>query len=336
MITTRERPDQSSRIFRIALVLSLVAHLVAGFLVYESNADLRRVLARLNVRPTPEPKDEIVTLSSALKIEKRAEPQPQPHPVRVAERPPARPAPKTEPHPAARPVAVVVPQRVAVKQPVPPAPSRAQHELAKLAPHAAPEPPKTTTAKLETTTPTAPPATPKAEVVASLEHRPAVTEPKPPARPEPDSRPAHFSQAQLAHIQHDLAKTIVQARVENNPLSNVSKPVTVAAATHRYAIDFSALAGDMRQAQGLCDPIKSWQADGWDYYYATCTIQEPDGSTSRKPMPWPVRWRPRNDPWNGSYRIASGPMPLPPPGWRPDRPVDPDFIPYLRKNGFAI
>ena len=70
---------------------------------------------------------------------------------------------------------------------------------------------------------------------------------------------------------------------------------------------------------------------------ATCTIEEPDGTSARKAMPWPVRWRPRNDPWNGlNAAIATGPMPLPPPGWRPDGPVDPDFIPYLRKNGYPI
>lgn len=337
MITRTERPDQSNRIFRIALVVSLLVHLVVGFLVYESNADVRRVLARLNVRPTPAPKDEVVTLSSAFKIEKRAKPAPQPHPLRVAQRPPERPVPKRLPHPESHPLPLVRPHPVVVKRPEPAAPSRLRHELAKTVPHARPEPPKTTEAKIVTLTPTAPPATPKPEkVVASIERPSRIAQPEPPERPESPSRPAHFSQAQIAQIDHDLAKTIVQSRVENNPLSNVSRPVTVPAATHRYAIDFAALAGNMREAQGLCDPIKSWQADGWDYYYATCTIQEPDGSTSRKPMPWPVRWRPRNDPWNGYYRIATGPMPLPPPGWRPDRPIDPDFIPYLRKNGFPI
>jgi hypothetical protein len=336
MITRTERPYQSNRIFRIALVVSLLVHLVLGFLVYESNADLRRVIARLDVRPTPQP-DEVVSLSTALKIERRAKPKPQSHVVRVAVRRPQRPTPQRLPHPQSVPVAVAVTRPVVVKRPVPPAPSRALHEIAKLAPHAAPQPPKTIRETVATTTPTAPPATPKTEkVVASLEHPSAVTAPERPTHPTRAAKSAQFSQAQLAQIQRDLAKTIVQARVENNPLSNVSRPVTVAAATRRYSVDFAALSGDMREAQGLCDPIRSWHADGWDYYYAMCTVQEPDGTTSRKPMPWPVRWRPRNDPWGGYYRIATGPMPLPPPGWHPDRPIDPDFAEYLRKNGYSM
>jgi hypothetical protein len=248
---------------------------------------------------------------------------------------PQRPTPQTPPRPEERPVAVVVPHPVAVRTPVPQAPSRVKHELAKIVPKAAPAPPKTTVAKTVTTTPTAPPATPKPEkVVASLERPQAVTQPVQPVR-QP-GHAARLSDAQLAQIQHDLAKSIVKDRAENNPLSNVQKPVKYAATMHRSAIDFSALAGDMREAQGLCDPIRGWQTGGWDYYYATCTIQEPDGTVARKAMPWPVRWRPFNDPWTGSSRIASGPMPLPPPGWRPSGPIDPDFVPYLRKNGYAI
>jgi hypothetical protein len=335
MITADERPDQAGRIFRIALVVSLLVHLVVGFLVYESSADVRRTLARLNVHPKPEPTDEIVTLSTAFKIEKRPKAQPHPAPVRVAQRMPQRPLPQTVQE---RPVLPQPVTPVAVRTPVPKAPSRQKHELAKLDP-AAPsaEPLVTVTAPSETLIPTAPPATPKPEkVVASLERPEAVTRPEPQRPPDRPAHAAHFSDAQLAQIQSDLAKTIVRARIENNPLSNVSRPVAVPAAYHRSAIDFAALAGSMREAQGLCDPIRSWQDGGWDYYYAMCTIEEPDGSVARKAMPWPVRWRPANDPWNGYNRIGTGPMPLPPPGWQPSGRVDPDFIPYLRKNGYPI
>jgi hypothetical protein len=348
MISDVERPDPGNRIFRIALAVSLVVHLLVGFLVYESSSDVRRVLARF-AHPQPKPTDEVVTLSTAIRIEKRAKAQPQPHVVRVAKQPPQRPQPRVVPQPEAAPAVAALPPPVVARTPVPQAPSREKHELAKPAPSAPPEPPKTTVAKLDTTTPTAPPATPKPEraastprpqappqTVAEIQHPEAVTQPAPPRHPERSSRSAQFSEAQLEQIQHDLAKTIVQARVENNPLSNVQKPVTIPAAVHRSAIDFAALAGDMREAQGLCDPIRGWQADGWDYYYATCTIEEPDGSIARKAMPWPVRWRPRYDPWTGYARIATGPMPLPPPGWRPTGPIDPDFIPYLRKNGYPI
>jgi hypothetical protein len=326
MISRSDRPDSGNRIFRIALALSLLVHLIVGFLVYETSADVRRALARVVHHPKPQPSDIIVSLSSAMRIEKRARPAPQPHSVRVARRSPQRPAPRVVPHPLAVPVAVVHPVRAAKPKAEPPA--RSRHELAKVTPHARPQAAKTTRS----------PAPEK--VVAALQEPESLTRPEPPERPVHAARAghaAHLSEAQLEQIQRDLAKTIVADRAENNPLSNVQKPVTVAAATRRYHIDFAALAGNMREAQGLCDPTRSWQKDGWDYYMATCTIEEPDGTSARKAMPWPVRWRPRNDPWNGlNGTLATGPMPLPPPGWRPDGPVDPDFIPYLRKNGYPI
>jgi hypothetical protein len=336
MMLHAERPERNDRIFRIALFLSLLVHLIVGFLVYESSADLRRVLARVVPHPKPQPSDEIVTLSSAIRLEKRAVAQPEPHSVKVAQRAPSRPVPKVVPHPLERPVPLALPRPVALRTPVPRPPPRLRHELAKLAPHAPAQPPKTTRAKLPSETPTVPPYPPEPEkVVAAVQQPEAVTRPVP-ERPGRPSRAAHFSEAQIEQIQSDLAKSIVADRAENNPLSNVRRPVALPASLHRSPIDFAALAGNMREAQGLCDPIRGWHDGGWDYYYATCTIEEPDGTIGRKAMPWPVRWRPVDDPWTGYNRIATGPMPLPPPGWRPDRPIDPDFIPYLRKNGYPI
>ena len=112
-----ERPDPGSRILRIALVVSLLVHLVVGFVAYRSSADLRHVLAHLH--PKPEPTDETVTLSTAIRIDKRAKAQPQHNVARVAQRPPARPVPQTVPHPETAPVPVVVPQPVAARTPVP-------------------------------------------------------------------------------------------------------------------------------------------------------------------------------------------------------------------------
>jgi outer membrane biosynthesis protein TonB len=321
MITTAEDPKRSGQILRIALVASILAHMLAGLLFIAASDEARRLLHIDIRRPVKKPDDETVTMSTALRLEKRAKPETgggRPKPV-VAEH--ARPAPQSVaevPHPLVEPKPVSAP------------PPAQKHELAKVVPHATSEPAKTTKAKKPSETPTAPPATAApAKQVASLQHPLRTTQP---ARP---SRAAQLSRAQIAKIERDLAKTIAQARSNAGPLSDTRKR-TVASSVKRYAMNFGGVGTDLRRAQGLCHPVKSWQADGWNYYYDICEVQEPDGSVREKTLPWPVRYKPQADP-----NLGTGPDPapvLPVPGWRPDpsRPLDPDFLPYLRANGFTV
>lgn len=329
MITGTGEPTRGGRILRIALVGSILAHVLVALLFFVASDEARRLLSHIDVRhPVKKPDDETVSMSTALRLEKRAKPAAgggRPKPVAVQRPVPPRPREKPAPRTVAQ-----VPRPVVVPKPVYQRPALQKHELAKIVPHASSEPLKTTTAKKPSRTPTAPPATPEpSKQVASLQRPSRVTEPQRP------SRSAQLSQAQIAKIERDLSKTIAQARSQAGPLSDTHKR-TVAASTRRYAMDFAGIGKDLRHAQGICHPIKSWVSGGWNYYYDSCEVQEPDGSTREKALPWPVRYRPQADP-----NLGTGPDPapvVPIPGWRPDpsRPLDPDFIPYLRANGFSV
>jgi hypothetical protein len=320
MITSAEDPKRGERILRIALVGSILAHLLAVLVFYVASDGAKRFLSRIDIRhPVKRPDDETVATSTVLRLEKRPTPAAggaQPKPV-VAQRPvPPRPRVRPAPQTVAQ-----LPHPVVVPKPVYEPPPLLKHELAKIAPKASSEPLKTTKAKEPSNAPTAPPATaPPAKQIASLQ------------RP---SRAAQLSAAQIAQIERDLSKTIAQARTHAGPLSDIRKR-TLPASSRRYAMDFAGVGRELRHAQGICHPIKSWQADGWNYYYDSCEVQEPDGSQREKALPWPVRYRPQSDP-----NLGLGPDPapvLPVPGWHPDpsRPLDPDFIPYLRENGFSV
>jgi hypothetical protein len=65
---------------------------------------------------------------------------------------------------------------------------------------------------------------------------------------------------------------------------------------------------------GLCDPIKSWQQDGYNYYFVACNVRFSDGTYQRQPVPWPVRFKPSRDPFAGTFG-GSEPLALPLPGW---------------------
>ncbi len=317
MITTSEEPRRSGRILRIALAGSIVVHILAILLVFAVSDEARRLLAHVDVRHhVKRPDDETVTMSTALRLEKRAKPvtgAAQPH--RVAQQ---RVPPRPHTPPVPRRIAEV-PKPVLVRKPDYPTPRPLRHELAKLVPRATAPPERT-----------APPATPLPEKrVAALQRPSRVSE------PQRASQAAQFSDAQIAKIERDLSKTIAQARSETGPLSDTRRK-TLSASTRRYAMDFSGIGKDLRHAQGICHSIKAWQAGGWNYYWDSCEVQEPDGSVREKALPWPVRYRPAADP-----NLGTGPDPapvLPVPGWRPDpgRPLDPDFIPYLRENGFSV
>lgn len=328
MITTLEDPKRSGRILRVALIGSILAHLLAGLLYYVASDGAKRFLSRIDIRHrVKRPDDETVATSTVLRLEKRPAPTAgggKPKAV-VAQRPvPPRPRVRPAPETVAQ-----LPHPVAVPKPVYERPALLKHELAKLAPKARSEPLTTTKAKAPSRTPTAPPATSAPEKqIASLERPPRASEPQRSSR-------AQLSAAQIAQIERDLSKTIAQARTHVGPLSDTRKR-TLPASARRYAMDFAGVGRELRHAQGICHPIKSWQADGWNYYYDTCEVQEPDGSEREKALPWPVRYRPQSDP-----NLGMGPDPapvLPVPGWRPDpsRPLDPDFIPYLRENGFSV
>lgn len=330
LIGSDEEP-RNDRVVRIALIGSVLVHLLLA-LFYVGSAGL---LQKLHiVFPEPKHKDETVAISSSLTIEKRAKPKPAPPPAR------ARVAP-VQPRRAA-PESVPVPQQVA-QQPAAavPLPAKQRHELAKTLPTAPPAPPKTVKAERESETPTAPPTTQTPPPVHVPKHVALAETPgsaEQPQRPQKSTSASHFSEQQLAQIQSDLSQTIVHARSAENPLY-VPHPQPPAAPKH-YNFSMSGVPGDMRSAQGLCEPIKSWNEGPWDYYYMSCNVALSDGTSRVEPVPWPVRWPSNHDPYNGTWHMRSGSTPLagPLPGWQlpPGTPISPELLQYARSLGAQI
>src|SRR6202049_4596214 len=132
MITTSEDSRRERRWLQIALVGSIAIHLI-GALFYYRAADL---LAKAPIPLFKPPEKEVVTLSSAIRLDKR----PKPVPVAKPKSQPPRPrSPQSAPNPE------TLPQL--------PAPSYVVHELTKNAPKAPPYP--TPRPQLAATSPTA-------------------------------------------------------------------------------------------------------------------------------------------------------------------------------------
>jgi hypothetical protein len=293
-----DRDDRGSRrVLRIAIAVSLGVHLL-GFLLYGlATAQLAHVKFAF-ARPTPTP-DTVVTISNAITIEKRAKPQPEPRPLRGAN-PAMRPSAQSPQRVASIPRPVVEP-RPPEPQPVPP--QRALHQLAKVAPTAPANPPKT----IEATAPPKPEQTP---MHATQPHQVALAQ-----RPAQASRPSQLSQARIAQMTQNFDKTLAELRRESAPL-NV-KPENPSA-TKRYHVQMIGVDGDLRHGQGYYYPIKSWREDGYDYYYVSYDFTWADGTFESGGVPWPIRFRPRDDPFTHPDDPNSAKVPLAAPmaGWR--------------------
>jgi len=284
---------RSSRILRVAIAVSLLVHLVLGLLFLLTYDELSRLLHvdRPRVHPTP-PSDEIVTISSSLHIEKRAKPVP----VRAsaAARPPAEPRPRTVP--VARPVAAAL-QTVVIRRPADPAQSRLRHELAKASALATSQAAVT---RIGQTVTQAPAGLPREKAVASV------------ARPA-SSHTSTLSDARLAQIEHDFAKTIAQARAQTDPLRNV-KP-DPPAAPKSYHLQMHGVFGVLHRGQGQYYPIRGWHAGGLDWYFVSYEFTYADGTYETGNVPWPIHFSPGGDPFvNGLTNVQ---LPGPPPGFVP-------------------
>jgi hypothetical protein len=288
---------RSRRVFRAAVALSLAVHLI-GFLFY-GFASQRLAHVRLPfAKPTPPP-DTIVTISNAVTIEKRAKPQPEPRPHHGA-------TAAMRPSAAAPQRMAVVPRPVVEPRPPQPKtvpPARALHELSKSVAGAPPNPPRTVVAS-------APPKPLETPVRAAEPHQVALAQ-----RPAQASRPSQLSQARIAHMNEAFDKTLAELRRESDPLNVRPEPP---AATKQYRVQMIGVDGDLRNGQGYYYPIRSWKADGYDYYYVSYSFTWSDGKFETGGVPWPIRFRPRDDPFTHPEDPASAKVPLAPPlpGWR--------------------
>ncbi len=315
MITSSREPRKRTRVLRLAIAGSVIVHLLLVLLMLAAYDVVNRISPRLAVPRQPQ-SDEIVTLSSAIRIERRSRPVPS-HPA-----PPARTrvTPRRE-------------KRTIAQAYVPPAPA-VHHELSKRSAHATPVP------RITAPPATAPPTSAPQQRRSPPERRVALVPRVSQQAAAPAQRAAQFSPAQIAAIQSDLAHSIAADRGAHDPLSDVARPVHVATTTRRSAVDFSGVDASMNGFEGLCEPLKSWPSGSYVYFYLTCRVVHDDGLVREEALPWPVRYPARRLSYgeNGPVPPGGAPVPPPLPGWRPNpaQRLDPDVIEYLRKNGYSM
>lgn len=171
-------------------------------------------------------------------------------------------------------------------------------------------------------------------IVASAPHieRPQVLAPSKPGRPQ-------LSAQQIARIERSMAATIADAKAGIDPVNVPPEPV---ATPKHYAANFSAFSafdGAIGgRHHGLCDPTTSWKDGGFDYYYVSCNVHFPDGHVERQPVPWPIRFEPGDDPFNGTSRVREKPLAPPLPGWHlePGQTVSDQLREYAHEQGVDI
>jgi hypothetical protein len=322
-MTASRDVGRSNRILRVAVALSLLVHVVLGLLFFVSYDELSRLLhldrRHAQVKPPP---DEIVTISSAIRIEKRPKPVPAQRPAHSQPRSRAEPRPRSVPRPQA---VAAVPRAVAVPQPVYRAPSLLRHELAKALPIATSEPAITRRARTVTPTPTAPPRTPAPLKQTAALERPAT------AGAAAPSRSSKLSSEQLAQIQNDLAKTIAQARSHADPLRNV-KPEPPAA-PKEYRLQMHGVFGSLHRGEGQYYPIRGWHSGGLDWYYVSYEFTYADGKYETGSVPWPIHFTPAGDPFVNGYTNVQ--LPGPPPGFTPPGTLGKALRPFFPNLVFS-
>src|SRR5271165_1591505 len=321
MITTTYQ-WRGQRILRVTVLASLVLHVILFLFAFWAIGVAAKIFPAPHIKPINKEKDEIITISSAPNLAKKAVPLPAARPKAVARPPEPHSVPRQEliPRPLQQPVAVVPP-------------SRALHELAKTVPSAPPNPPKTVHERTVTEEPSAPPRTPSPEkVVARAEQAPRSV-------PQRSSHSAQFSAEQLEQINRDLSRTIAQARSANDPLHVPNQPP--AASFKRYRIQMSGALGMMRNGEGYYSPVSAFRNGGYNCYYASYEFTWFDGTYESGGIPWPICFAPSQDPFANPEVGARQRTPLPPPpaGFVPPpnlgKALRPYFPGYYANDGQA-
>ncbi len=135
-----------------------------------------------------------------------------------------------------------------------------------------------------------------------------------PPRLRPKRRDAVHASSQtidLAQQQAAFQKTIAQLREQDNPVTEAERPVQVASEPQRSAYNFSQSVGTRPQAEGVLTPVRSWHDGPYDYYYVEYWVQYEDGSTETGYVPWPIRYLPKQDPFQLHLQHFPLPGPMP-------------------------
>jgi hypothetical protein len=273
------RPRQRTRYFlALALILSAILHLIGGGLWGLFAHALARIVPRpmiwASLRETPAPKADVIRLE---RLPKAA--APQAHENRVA---------KVAPHP--HPLVTVAPSL-----------PHPRHEIARIRPHAAAQPPA------EPFPPISARATPRHVKPVAL------------AAPTPDTKPA-LSDRQIAALGDEFAKTIaeshetlagVQAQSEHAQVDTVKQ----------YAVHFSGIHEGMNPGDGEIYAVSKQRIGDTMWYYTRYTYMHADGTYEADSIPWPFHYPVNDDPFaRHDKRI---PLQPPPAGFKPDRPLKP-------------
>jgi outer membrane biosynthesis protein TonB len=283
MITT-SAPPYRSRVFEIALGLSLLMHLLV-LLVYLG------VFARVAPLVRPAQTDEPVAVSDVIRLEKRTIPRPQVHAVPV---PPVAPQPPTPPQPVARqaPPPEPIPRTVAAPKPVP------RHEIARVVPRAQAQP---------RPAPSPANAQPRRQV--------ALNPSAPQSRPQSNLEDAQPSQEQR------YLRAIAQSKsdLENIPPSRQAP----SAIRQLNANMLGATLNDLQHAQGQIEHSEPCDRYSAHCYFVRARIIYSDGFVELVDVPWPFIFAGvRIDPIqiaNGRYFTP----PPPPNGYRLPHPFAP-------------
>ncbi len=282
MITT-SAPPRRNRIFEIALVLSILTHLLF-LLVYLG------VFARLAPLVAPvQQKEDLAAVSDVIRLEKRTIPRPQ---VRAVPVPPRVPQPPTPPV-VARKAAPVEPvhQPVAAPKPV------ARHEIARAVPRAPAQP------------------RPAPSAVEAQPQRQLALNPAAPQSRQPSTEDAQAAQQQrymnaISQSKSDLA---------NIPPA----PQAPSAIRQLNASMLGSKISDLTHAQGLVERHEPCDRYTAHCYFVRARIIYQDGFVELVDIPWPFIFTGmRVDPIqvaNGRYFIP----PPPPPGYHLPHPFAP-------------
>lgn len=149
-----------------------------------------------------------------------------------------------------------------------------------------------------------PRAVPPPRELARIEPRAAV------AQPRPHIAVHVRATVNTALQQVDFEKTIARLREQNDPVQQSQAPVEPHETVKRFTYDFSQVAGSAPRGEGILEPVQSWQADGYIYYYVRYWVQYPDGTTETGVVPWPLRYLPSQDPFKMGLHHLPLPVPL--------------------------
>lgn len=149
--------------------------------------------------------------------------------------------------------------------------------------------------------------------------------------PVPAPAQRGLGDARIAQIERSLGAALASDRRGRDPLAVEAGPP---AASVHHGLDVNGLTTGDRDHHGLCDPVKSWADDGYDYYYVACNVRFSDGTVERQSVPWPIRFSPADDPFAGTAR-SEKPLAAPLAGWHlpPNETVSAELRAYARELG---